>query len=169
MDGSQRVALINVSDSKLALKTSQGLGRLGYKVILTAGAEDSATVLRDEGLDTYFLRLDLSDRQAVGEIIGSLAEDLGSIDALVADMEAQDKGMQGTGVLFSDVIQIMRDQEYGRVVLLANAAPAENIVAEASDTNIKINAICPGQESVDKLIWLVTLPDDGPSGGYYQS
>lgn len=169
MDGLQRVALINVSDSKLAAKTGQGLGRLGYKVILTTGTEKSATDLRDQGLDTHFLRLDLSNRQAIGDIVCSLAEELGRIDALVADAQAQDNGIQGVSVLCSGVIRIMRDQGYGRVALLANAAPAKNFVNEANDTNIKINTICPSQDCVDKLIWLITLPDDGPSGNHYRS
>ena len=49
--------------------------------------------------------------------------------------------------------------------------------------NIKVNSVCPGwvrtdmggphatrsvEEGVDTILWLATLPDDGPSGGFYR-
>lgn len=52
------------------------------------------------------------------------------------------------------------------------------------DTGIKINAVCPGwtrtemggdnapqsvQEAVETIIWLATLPPDGPTGGFFQN
>ena len=54
---------------------------------------------------------------------------------------------------------------------------------ELKDTNIKINSMCPGwvktdmggphatrelPEGADTAVWLATLPDDGPSGGFYR-
>ena len=61
---------------------------------------------------------------------------------------------------------------------------------ELRDTGIKVNSVCPGwvmtdmghddlpdygnavrpmsaQEAVEKLLWLMTLPDDGPTGGFF--
>ncbi|HAI68056.1 MAG TPA: short-chain dehydrogenase [Gammaproteobacteria bacterium] len=55
---------------------------------------------------------------------------------------------------------------------------------ELKDTNILINSMCPGwvrtdmggpnatstvQEGADTLIWLATLPDGGPSGGFFRN
>ena len=55
--------------------------------------------------------------------------------------------------------------------------------AELDTTNIKVNAVCPGwvrtemgggdaersvEEGIDTTLWLATLPDDGPSGGYFR-
>ncbi|MFT3734652.1 MAG: SDR family NAD(P)-dependent oxidoreductase [Rhodocyclaceae bacterium] len=55
--------------------------------------------------------------------------------------------------------------------------------AELRGSNIKVNSVCPGwvrtemggagaaksvEEGVDTTIWLATLPDDGPSGGFYR-
>jgi NAD(P)-dependent dehydrogenase (short-subunit alcohol dehydrogenase family) len=54
---------------------------------------------------------------------------------------------------------------------------------ELSGTNIKVNSVCPGHvstdmggpdaprsvdEGVDTTIWLATLRDDGPSGGFFR-
>ena len=63
-----------------------------------------------------------------------------------------------------------------------NAATAV-FAAEMTGTPVKINACCPGwvatdmggsdaprskQEGADTAVWLATLPEDGPSGGFFQ-
>ena len=63
-----------------------------------------------------------------------------------------------------------------------NAATAV-FAAEMAGTPVKINACCPGwvatdmggadaprsrQEGADTAVWLATLPDDGPTGGFFQ-
>ena len=54
---------------------------------------------------------------------------------------------------------------------------------ELQDTNIKVNSMCPGwvktdmggpnatrelSEGADTAFWLATLPDDGPTGGFFR-
>jgi NAD(P)-dependent dehydrogenase (short-subunit alcohol dehydrogenase family) len=54
---------------------------------------------------------------------------------------------------------------------------------ELKDTRIKVNSVCPGwvrtdmggpdaersvEEGADTIVWLATLPDDGPSGGFFR-
>jgi NAD(P)-dependent dehydrogenase (short-subunit alcohol dehydrogenase family) len=54
---------------------------------------------------------------------------------------------------------------------------------ELRDTRIKVNSVCPGwvrtdlggpdaprsiEEGVDTIVWLATLPDDGPNGGFFR-
>jgi NAD(P)-dependent dehydrogenase (short-subunit alcohol dehydrogenase family) len=68
---------------------------------------------------------------------------------------------------------------------LAKAALNGLTVAAARDlpANVKLNSMCPGwvrtrmggeaaskspEEGADTAIWLATLPDDGPSGGFFQ-
>ncbi len=57
------------------------------------------------------------------------------------------------------------------------------LAAELEGTNIKVNSVCPGwvqtdlggpdasrpiEDSVDTILWLATLRDEGPSGGFFR-
>jgi NAD(P)-dependent dehydrogenase (short-subunit alcohol dehydrogenase family) len=57
------------------------------------------------------------------------------------------------------------------------------LAAELEGTNIKVNSLCPGwvrtdlggpnaprsvEEGADTAVWLATLPDKGPSGGFFR-
>jgi len=58
------------------------------------------------------------------------------------------------------------------------------LAADLKDTNILVNAVCPGlvatspeaeaaggrpvPEGAASVVWATTLPDDGPTGGYFR-
>ena len=57
------------------------------------------------------------------------------------------------------------------------------LAVETAGSRIKINSVCPGwcrteiggpeasrspEEGADTIVWLATLPDDGPSGGFFR-
>lgn len=70
-----------------------------------------------------------------------------------------------------------------RISKTALNAVTRILAAELADSHIKVNAACPGwcrtdlggadaprsaEEGVDTVVWLATLPEDGPSGGFFQ-
>ncbi len=70
-----------------------------------------------------------------------------------------------------------------RVSKTALNALTRIIAAEAGDGNVKINSICPGwvrtdmggeeaplsvEQGAQSIAWAATLPDDGPTGGFFR-
>jgi NAD(P)-dependent dehydrogenase (short-subunit alcohol dehydrogenase family) len=70
-----------------------------------------------------------------------------------------------------------------RVSKTALNAVTRMLAYELADTNILVNSVCPGwvrtdmggrgasrsvEEGADTAVWLATLPDDGPSGGFFR-
>ena len=70
-----------------------------------------------------------------------------------------------------------------RVSKTALNALTRIVAVEAGDDNIKINSVCPGwvrtdmggeeaalavEEGAEGIVWAATLPDDGPTGGFFR-
>jgi NAD(P)-dependent dehydrogenase (short-subunit alcohol dehydrogenase family) len=70
-----------------------------------------------------------------------------------------------------------------RISKVALNAVTRILAAELAGSRIKINSVCPGwcrtdmggsnaprspEEGIDTVVWLATLPDDGPSGGFFR-
>jgi len=229
----QRVALVTGANQGMGFETCRQLGRLGYKVILTArdeaAGEAAAAGLRDEGVDIQFRHLDVTDHDEIRSLIADLQDNPGRIDVVVAnagifpegvdypdltsaldvDMETVRATLEtntlGHMALYQAVIPVMRAQGYGRIAILssvsgrlsdmgagmpgyrmshvANNALARIFAAETEGDNIKVNTVCPFwvktrmggpeaprevEEGAKTTIWLATLPDDGPSGGFFR-
>ena len=118
---------------------------------------------------------------------------------------AMTTNVYGPLLLAQALVPLMRTGGYGRIVNVSSGmaqlsdmggawAPYRTsktalnaltriLAAELGDTNILVNAVCPGwvrtdmggpnatrspEEAVDTIVWLATLPDGGPSGGFFR-
>jgi NAD(P)-dependent dehydrogenase (short-subunit alcohol dehydrogenase family) len=70
-----------------------------------------------------------------------------------------------------------------RISKTALNAVTRILAAEMADSGVKVNSVCPGwcrtdlggpdaprspEQGIDTVIWLATLPDDGPTGGFFR-
>jgi len=70
-----------------------------------------------------------------------------------------------------------------RISKTALNAVTRILAAELADSGVKVNSVCPGwcrtdlggpdasrspEQGIDTVIWLATLPDDGPTGGFFR-
>lgn len=70
-----------------------------------------------------------------------------------------------------------------RISKTALNAVTRILATEMAESGIKVNSVCPGwcrtdmgtdkaprsaEEGIDTVVWLATLPDDGPTGGFFR-
>jgi NAD(P)-dependent dehydrogenase (short-subunit alcohol dehydrogenase family) len=142
---------------------------------------------------------------------GLIADGPGGFDASLLDLEPAnlrrtlETNLFGPLRLIQAAVPLMREMGYGRIVNLSSGAgqlaemgsgfPAYRMsksalnaltritAAELRNTNIKVNAVCPGwvrtdmggpnaersvEHGAETPVWLATLADDGPTGGFFR-
>ncbi len=70
-----------------------------------------------------------------------------------------------------------------RISKTALNAVTRILAAEMADSGVKVNSVCPGwcrtdlggldaprspEQGIDTVVWLATLPEAGPSGGFFR-
>lgn len=83
-----RFAIVTASDSGIGKTTAVALAEAGMDVGITwhsdeAGAQDTADEVRSHGVNAVVRQLDTSDLNGCGDVIDSLADELGGIDVFV--------------------------------------------------------------------------------------
>lgn len=141
---------------------------------------NNAAIYPDEGTSVFDVAPDLVRDTFEANTLGPLR----LIQAFVPLMRAQRYGRvvnvsSGAGQL-SDMGG--RTTAY-RISKTALNALTRIVAAEVQGTNVKVNAVCPGwvrtamggphaprsiEQGADTIVWLATLPDDGPSGGFFR-
>jgi NAD(P)-dependent dehydrogenase (short-subunit alcohol dehydrogenase family) len=112
---------------------------------------------------------------------------IGTVSVTQALLPLMRRHDSGRIVNMSSGLGQMCDMQAGtpayRISKAALNAVTRILAAELKDTNIKVNSMCPGwvrtdmggpnaprsvEEGADTALWLATLPDDGPSGGFFR-
>lgn len=108
LDG--RVALVTGAGRGIGLATARRMAQEGARVCVAdiAGdaAEEAAGALRDEGLEAFGARLDVTDREEVEAAFGETVERYGRLDVLV----------NNAGITRDNLIFKMTDEDWRSVV-----------------------------------------------------
>lgn len=89
-DFTPRTAIITGSDSGIGRATAVALAKAGLDIGVTwytdeKGAEDTAEEVRSHGRKAVVAHLDTTQLEKAGEVVDSLAEELGGVDVFVAN------------------------------------------------------------------------------------
>ena len=142
---------------------------------------NNAGILLDKRTSVLDVSADVVSRQFVTNAIGPLLV----MQAVIPRM--RERGY-GRIVNVSTMLAQLKDMGGGypgyRMSKVALNALTRVVASEVGPANIKVNAMSPGWvatdmggpdatrtvvEGADTAVWLATLPDDGPTGGFFHS
>lgn len=83
----KKVALVTGANKGIGFEVARGLGKAGHTVLLGArngaAGEKATSQLRAEGLDVYFVELDVSRIDTINAAAARISKEYGRLDALV--------------------------------------------------------------------------------------
>lgn len=176
---------ITVDHQTLDITDAENVAELAAYVEKTYGRVDvlvnnAGAVLDDEGVDGTETSADVVRASFEVNTLGALS----CCHALIPLMK---KAGYGRIVNVSSGMGQLTEMNGGylgyRISKAALNAVTKVLSRDLADTNIKVNSVCPGhvatdmggakaprtiEEGVDTTIWLATLRDDGPTGGFFR-
>jgi NAD(P)-dependent dehydrogenase (short-subunit alcohol dehydrogenase family) len=169
----------------LEVSSAESVATLARRVAVMHGRlqvlVNSAGVLLD-GYEDSVLELSVDTLRATLE-----TNLFGALRVTQAFVPAMLEAGFGRVVMLSSGMGQLTDMQSGaaayRISKTALNALTRTLAAECVGTKVKVNAMCPGwcrtdmggpnatrsaAEGADTALWLATLPDDGPSGGFFR-
>lgn len=220
----RRVAVVTGANRGIGRAIAERLANEGHLVAICARSlADAALTAADIGMDSFALRVDVTDPPSVTSAVAAIVERTGRLDVVVNNAGGHfDDGQILSAVTDDDLrdafevntigplrvvraaLPPMRSAGWGRIVNVSSrsgsfaatwaTAPAYGVskaalnmltlqlAKELEGSGILVNACCPGwvrtrmggdeaersvEQGADTPAWLATLPDDGPTGGFF--
>lgn len=196
LDFTNQVVLVTGAGSAKGMGRviAQTFGKQGAKVVICdinqAGCDANVEEMKKMGIDATGYAANLTDPEAVKELVNTIVDKYGRIDVLVnnagisqkvtvADMTLDDikrifnVNMFGLFLITQAVCEVMKKQNYGRVVHLSSVSGkrgggifggahysaskaavlgfSKNLAREVSSYGITTNCVCPGL--INTEIW----------------
>jgi len=150
-----RVALITGGSSGMGLASARALARRGARVAISSRGGDklehAASALRSEGFDAVGVPADIRSAEALADLVGGVAERMGSIDIVIANgggppakpaTELTDADWEAVFPLIflfvprlcNLVLPGMRERRWGRIVAI-NSVSARQPIANLALSN----------------------------------
>jgi NAD(P)-dependent dehydrogenase (short-subunit alcohol dehydrogenase family) len=235
IDAEGRVALVTGANRGIGFAIAQKLARLRMTVLIAARdpskGEQAAAIIRKEGLDVQYLRLDVTQAASVEAAARTVSQRFSQLDILVnnaaiasdATLPPSQSSLDNIRKVFETnffgviavtqaMLPLLRRSAAARIVNLTSGlgslslqsdpdwpfrvfsilgynssktalnAFTVSLANELRGTSIKVNAASPGasrtdlnnntgtrspEEGAETPVWLATLPDDGPTGGFF--
>jgi 3-oxoacyl-[acyl-carrier protein] reductase len=189
-----KVALVTASSKGLGFYSAVALGLEGVKLVINSSdaghLADAASILKGMGIEVTAIQSDLKDPKVPGKLIENTVEKYGSVDIVVANapgpkishsldlsdediVEAVNNNMLTTVRLFRSAADIMKKQNWGRLISISSFSIMEAIPNLALSNlsrkslfawiktaafdlgkeryNVTINSVCPGVHLTDRI------------------
>jgi 3-oxoacyl-[acyl-carrier protein] reductase len=188
-----RVALVAASSQGLGRAVARGLAKEGAKLALcsrnaAALEKTAATIRRETGVEVLAWPVDVTKEELVHAFVDEVKERFGQVDICVTNAggppakpfdattvedwrRAVDLNLMSTLFLAREVLPMMKDQRWGRLVTITSLSvkqPIEGLVLsnsvraavvglvktlsnEYAPHNVLVNNVCPGYTATDRL------------------
>ena len=174
----------DVSPVRLDVTSAKDIARLAHFLITTVGRVDvlvnNAALYLDEGRDVLDVEMDIYRETMETNVYGPLM----LCQALVPLMVRQRYGRvvnvsSGSG----QMTDMASDTPAYRLSKAALNALTLMVADSVHGSGVLVNAVCPGwvrtdmggphaprsvEHGADTIVWLATLPDNGPTGGFFR-
>ena len=182
-----QVALVSGANRGLGRELVRQLAGRGIATILGSRDEEKGRVAA-EGIDgdVYVRQLDVADEKSIQNLARSVEEEFGRLDILVNNAGVSiDRGQRGVDAdldvvketlemnlfgawrLCEVVIPLMQRSGYGRLVNISSGMGAlEGWVRTDMGSSSASRSV---EEGADTPVWAATLPNNGPTGGFFRN
>jgi NAD(P)-dependent dehydrogenase (short-subunit alcohol dehydrogenase family) len=190
-DAEPRVALVTGANRGLGLETARQLLTKGLSVVF-AGRDAAALERAQRNLAeqdqhrAFTVQMDVTSVESITAAHKVVFEQVGSVNVLVNNAAVLLAGYGRIVNVSSGAGQLAAMSAYAPAYSISKAAlnAFTRILADSYRTHgVLVNAVDPGwvrtdmggssaprspQEGADTIVWLATLPDHGPTGGFFR-
>ena len=193
-------ALITGANRGIGFEISRQLGKRGFRVFLTArnpeAGEKAARQLQEEGLDVWFIQLDVTDEKSIEQAVKAVRKQVDQLGVLVKNVYGPIRIIQSLLPLLASGARIINmSSGLGSLSSMSRYSPAYSIsktmlnavtrqfASVLAGRNIAVNSVSPGwvrtamggqsaprsvEKGAETVVWLATEAPGTLTGKFLQ-